>query len=106
MVEVGANPRRLIILLSDGADNFTDTTDKLIEADMCTNIIEHLNSLNVDGEPVKARMTAVGFADSEDIPPQMESCVGEDNVFSAENPDEIKNKILELITEEIGHLAP
>ncbi|OOE96164.1 pilus assembly protein [Salinivibrio sp. IB643] len=106
MVEVGANPRRLIILLSDGADNFTDTTDKLIEADMCTNIIEHLNSLNVDGEPVKARMTAVGFADSEDIPSQMESCVGEDNVFSAENPDEIKNKILELITEEIGHLAP
>nr|WP_276201983.1 Tad domain-containing protein [Salinivibrio socompensis] len=106
MAKAGTNPRRLIILLSDGADNFTDTTDKLIKAGMCTNIIEHLNSLNVDGEPVKARMTAVGFADSKDIQPQMESCAGEGNVFSAENPDQIKNKILELITEEIGHLAP
>ncbi|WP_102504998.1 TadE/TadG family type IV pilus assembly protein [Salinivibrio kushneri] len=102
----GDNPRRLIILLSDGKDTYSDTTDKLIEAGMCSKISAHLNSLNVDGEPVKARMTAVGFAESETIPPQMESCVGTDNVFSAQDKDAIVNKILELITEEIGHLAP
>ncbi|OOE85482.1 TadE/TadG family type IV pilus assembly protein [Salinivibrio sharmensis] len=102
----GDNPRRLVILLSDGQDSYSDTTDKLIEAGMCSKIFAHLNSLNVDGEPVKARMTAVGFAESETIPPQMESCVGKDNVFSAQDKDAIVNKILELITEEIGHLAP
>lgn len=106
IAKAGTNPRRLIIILSDGEDNFPATTNKLINAGMCTHIIEHLNSLTVDGEPVKARMVAVGFAYDINAYPQMKNCVGEDNVFSARNPDDIKNKILELITEEIGHLAP
>ncbi|NAX09131.1 TadG, partial [Vibrio sp. V40_P2S30T141] len=68
----------------------------------CSTILNTLNSPN----NVQARMVAVGFAYDINAYPQMKNCVGEDNVFSARNPDDIKNKILELITEEIGHLAP
>ncbi|EKO3574103.1 pilus assembly protein [Vibrio metschnikovii] len=102
MAQTGTNPRRLIIILSDGVDNFTNTTNKLISAGLCSTILNTLNSQN----DVQARMVAVGFAYDINAYPQMKNCVGEDNVFSARNPDDIKNKILELITEEIGHLAP
>ncbi|WP_217521567.1 TadE/TadG family type IV pilus assembly protein [Vibrio metschnikovii] len=102
MAQAGTNPRRLIIILSDGEDNFTNTTNKLISAGLCSTILNTLNSQN----DVQARMVAVGFAYDINAYPQMKNCVGEENVFSAKNPEDIKNKILELITEEIGHLAP
>lgn len=102
MAQAGINPRRLIIILSDGVDNFTNTTNKLISAGLCSTILNTLNSQN----DVQARMVAVGFAYDINAYPQMKNCVGEENVFSAKNPEDIKNKILELITEEIGHLAP
>ncbi|GAD89740.1 hypothetical protein VHA01S_026_00460 [Vibrio halioticoli NBRC 102217] len=34
----------------------------------------------------------------------LRDCVGKDNIYAAENKDAIKDKILELISEEIGHL--
>ncbi|WP_332419497.1 TadE/TadG family type IV pilus assembly protein [Vibrio metschnikovii] len=102
IAQAGTNPRRLIIMLSDGEDNFTNTTNKLISAGLCSTILNALNSKN----DVQARMVAVGFAYNINAYPQMKNCVGEENVFSARNPEDIKNKILELITEEIGHLAP
>ncbi|MGT0150513.1 hypothetical protein ACT691_18250 [Vibrio metschnikovii] len=89
-------------MLSDGEDNFTNTTNKLISAGLCSTILNTLNSKN----DVQAHMVAVGFAYNINAYPQMKNCVGEENVFSARNPEDIKNKILELITEEIGHLAP
>ncbi|EKO3700485.1 TadE/TadG family protein [Vibrio metschnikovii] len=125
IVKNGDNPRRLIILLSDGEDSFYHTTNKLINPDLedkdlsnptpssnpnvglCNVILNTLNSLETsDGSKVTARMVAVGFDYNINQFPQMKNCVGEDNVFSADDRDAIKNKILELITEEIGHLAP
>ncbi|MGY5579606.1 pilus assembly protein TadG-related protein [Vibrio cincinnatiensis] len=102
----GSNPRRLIILLSDGEDTYRNITDKLIDAGLCSRILNNLNSeVTQDGRNVTARMVAVGFAYDINAFPQMKNCVGQENVFSAQNRDAIKNKILELITEEIGHLA-
>lgn len=118
----GNNPRRLIILLSDGEDTFEYTTNKLINPELmdpskpsapsnpsvglCNVILNTLNSLKTtDGRSVTARMVAVGFDYDINAFPQMKNCVGQENVFSAENRNDIKNKILELITEEIGHLA-
>ncbi|WP_217510390.1 TadE/TadG family type IV pilus assembly protein [Vibrio metschnikovii] len=123
IIKNGDNPRRLIILLSDGEDSFYHTTNKLINPNLvdvsnptppsnlnvglCNVILNTLNSLQTsDGSKVTARMVAVGFDYNINQFPQMENCVGEDNVFSADDRDAIKNKILELITEEIGHLAP
>lgn len=116
----GDNSRRLIILLSDGEDTFQQTTNKLINPSnpgsapenstslgLCNKVINVLNSQQTpEGHNVTARMVAVGFGYDINKFPQMKNCVGQDNVFKAENREDIKNKILELITEEIGHLAP
>lgn len=102
----GSNPRRLIIILSDGVDSYSEITDSLIDAGLCTKIIGGLNSLKTSsGDNVKAKLAAVGFDYDVDSNPQMERCVGKNNVYKAENSADIKNKILELISEEIGHLA-
>ncbi|NAX04086.1 TadG [Vibrio sp. V30_P3S12P165] len=119
MALAGNNPRRLIILLSDGQDSYWRTTDKLINPaspgfppssptalGLCNRILNELNNQKtVEGDDVTARMVAVGFDYNINAFPQMRNCVGQENVFSAENRNDIKNKILELITEEIGHLA-
>lgn len=115
----GKNPRRIIIILSDGQDSFWKTTDKLINPNnpgsppetpqalgLCNKIINELNAQKTEqGDPIKARMVAVGFDYNMSDFPQLKNCVGKENVFFAQNRDDIKNKILELITEEIGHLA-
>lgn len=109
IANTGKNPRRIIIMLSDGEDSHSDITDKLINAGMCSTIMSKLNSETVDVDgvttQVKARLAAVGFDYDVKANPQMANCVGSDNVYRAQNPDDIKNKILELITEEIGHSA-
>ena len=102
---MGTNPRRLIIILSDGVDSYSGVTDALITAGLCSTIIDHLNGLKSGDDNVKAKLAAVGFDYDIDSNPQMSNCVGENNVYKAENRADIKNKILELISEEIGHLA-
>ncbi|MCG3765498.1 pilus assembly protein [Vibrio cincinnatiensis] len=102
----GENPRQLIIILSDGQDSYRSTTNKLINANLCSTIHTALNSkTSADGNVVNARLAAVGFDYELEKYPEMGSCVGQENVFKAENQNDIINKILELITEEIGHLA-
>ncbi|MDW1765643.1 TadE/TadG family type IV pilus assembly protein [Vibrio sp. Vb2135] len=101
IAQSGSNSRRLIIILSDGQDSYRATTQKLIRKGLCSTILNVLNSQ----KNTQARMVAVGFAYDINAFPEMKNCVGEENVFSAKNRDDIKNKILELITEEIGHLA-
>jgi tight adherence protein G len=102
---MGTNPRRLIIILSDGVDSYSGVTISLISAGLCSTIIDQLNSLKSGDDNVKAKLAAVGFDYDIDSNPQMSNCVGENNVYKAENRADIKNKILELISEEIGHLA-
>lgn len=102
----GSNPRSIIIILSDGLDNYPYITDELIKKGLCSKILKTLNNEKTsDGKEVKARLAAVGFDYDIQNNPQMKNCVGADNVYKAENTDDIKNKILELISEEIGHLA-
>lgn len=102
----GENPRQLIIILSDGEESNKNTTQKLIQAGLCKTIFDKLNSQqHSNGDNVKARIFAVGFDYEVKSNPQLADCVGADNVFQAQNRDDIKNKILELITEEIGHLS-
>ncbi|MBF9002234.1 MULTISPECIES: vWA domain-containing protein [Vibrio] len=103
----GSNPRRLIIILSDGMNTHTDITDTLIANDLCSTITDHLNSLKtVSGDTVKSRLFAIGFGYKVSSYPQMGECVGDDNVYDATDSDSIKDKILELIAEEMGRLSP
>ncbi|MBJ7551487.1 TadE/TadG family type IV pilus assembly protein [Marinomonas ostreistagni] len=105
MAEAGSNPRRLIIILSDGVDSYSSITDKLINNGLCSSIVNHLESLTVDGKSVRAELAAIGFDYDVDANPQMKNCVGEGRVYAAQNTEDIKNKILSLISEEVGSLV-
>ena len=103
----GDNPRRLIIILSDGMNTKTSITNQLISDGLCSKITDTLNEqITSSGDTVKARMFAIGFGYKVSNYPQMKNCVGEDNVYDATDSDSIKNKILELIAEEMGRLTP
>ncbi len=106
----GKNSRRLIIVLSDGIDSYVQLTgnftSQLFDAGLCSTIKDHLENLtSADGKNVKATLAVIGFGYDVTAYPLLQKCVGKDNVYSATDRIEIKNKILELITEEIGHLA-
>ncbi|WP_417504195.1 TadE/TadG family type IV pilus assembly protein [Marinomonas gallaica] len=105
IAETGTNPRRLIIILSDGVDSFSGVTDKLINAGLCSEIVDHLSAQVVDGNNVRAELAAIGFDYSVSSNPQMAACVGQDRVYSATDTEDIKNKILSLISEEVGSLV-
>lgn len=105
IAETGTNPRRLIIILSDGVDSKRDVTNKLINAGLCSEIVDHLSAQVVDGNNVRAELAAIGFDYSVSSNPQMAACVGQDRVYSATDTEDIKNKILSLISEEVGSLV-
>ena len=102
-------PRRIIIILSDGEDSSQDGHDKkakkLVAAGMCTKILSTLGAgLSYKGELTKTKMAVVGFDYVLESNKTLADCVGSNNVYKANSPEEILNKILELISEEIGHL--
>lgn len=80
IAETGTNPRRLIIILSDGVDSYSGVTDKLINAGLCSEIVDHLSAQVVDGNNVRAELAAIGFDYSVSSNPQMAACVGQDRV--------------------------
>tara|TARA_Y100000588_G_C14134732_1_gene873287 strand:+ start:29 stop:1351 length:1323 start_codon:yes stop_codon:yes gene_type:complete len=114
----GTNPRRLIVILSDGADlgdnkvaNRGTRSHKGISENLygqyglCDKIRNDLNSQTTsDGDDVLSRVAVIGFDYDLDSNKGLKDCAGEDNVFKAQNKTEILAKILELISEEIGHL--
>ena len=101
----GSNPRRLIIVLSDGGDSSKNTAQGLVNAGMCTKIVNTLNQQKTpDGASVTGKISVVGFDYNVNSNRALMECAGAENVFKAQNRDDILNKILELITEEIGHL--
>ncbi|EGU48905.1 membrane associated secretion system protein [Vibrio ichthyoenteri ATCC 700023] len=114
LANLGANPRRLIIILSDGNDvgSTNGVTHKTISStlyggtyQMCDEIRSHLDGLTADnGDPVSSRIAVIGFDYNVSGNAGLQNCAGVENVFKAENKNEILNKILELISEEIGHL--
>lgn len=114
----GTNPRRLIVILSDGVDlgdnkiankgtkSHKGISEKLYgQYGMCDKIRNDLNNqTSSDGDDVLSRIAVIGFDYDLDSNKGLKDCAGEDNVFKAENKTEILAKILELISEEIGHL--
>jgi len=129
VTSLAQNPNQLIIILSDGEDwnHYAGQTNKLVNKGMCTNIKNMINggkvsadNLNDDiavvdgvspgkftpwGEAMNARMSVIGFDYDLHANTGLLNCVGKDNVFKAENKQDILNKILALVTEEVGHLA-
>ncbi|WCP68225.1 pilus assembly protein TadG-related protein [Vibrio tubiashii] len=108
------NPRQLMVILSDGDDTRTRNgpmrsnepvpTRALISHGLCDDIRTELNSRKTsDNRPVTFQIALIGFSYSVDNNP-LTQCVGEDNVYDAANPDELLDIILNLISEEIGHL--
>tara|TARA_Y100001956_G_C4127358_1_gene191004 strand:- start:2833 stop:4083 length:1251 start_codon:yes stop_codon:yes gene_type:complete len=105
MLKKGKNPRRLLIVLSDGEDGDPNRHQQLVNAGMCTKIVDTLSADKTsDGHAIKARLAVVGFDYDVNKNRALQQCVGAENVYKAQNKDDILNKILELITEEIGHL--
>ena len=103
----GDNSRRLIIILSDGMNSYSDITNNLVDNGLCSFITEGLNAMTTsEDEDVKSRLFAIGFGYTISNYPEMKNCVGEQNVFDATDKDSIKNKILELVADEMGRLAP
>jgi len=129
VTKLAKNQKQLIIILSDGEDwnHYAGQTKKLVDKGMCSNILNMVNGGTVtadnegdnisvvggvsqgmktpEGEPMNARMAVIGFDYELNQNVGLRNCVGRDNVYKAENKDDILNKILGLITEEVGHLA-
>lgn len=106
------NPRQLMVILSDGIDNvergtFANgvPTASLVRAGMCDVIREKLNARKTaDNRPVNFQMAFVGFDYRIQDNKALSDCVGRENVYDAADPDELLDIILNLISEEIGHL--
>lgn len=120
----GENARRLIIVLSDGKDserglfdwlalipNEADITHKLVNTyHMCDKIRETLNNdTNKKTPKVTSKIAIIGFdynpKANGKLTKSLQKCAGEDNVLKAENKEDIKQKIMALISEEIGRLS-
>ncbi|BDU39734.1 pilus assembly protein [Vibrio nigripulchritudo] len=113
LLKSGENARRLIIVLSDGEDSLSRSNKvyyknyhaALVRRGYCKKIREALSvGTTKDGKPIKAKIAAIGFDYDAKKNKALKDCVGEENLFKAENKAEIKSKILDLISEEIGHL--
>jgi tight adherence protein G len=128
------NPRRLIIILSDGKDkggvsgtsysnnsgndliakelygaNAIEGSNNVYLCDKIRNQLDSMSStVQLSGKTVtmsvKSTIAVIGFDYDVDTNIGLKTCAGEQNVYEAQNADEIKSKILELISEEIGHL--
>ncbi|GAL12455.1 protein TadG [Vibrio astriarenae] len=124
LLKRGINSRKLLILLSDGQDtgsyssigngsNTPNTGFKTIATNltnshkMCDEIRSYLSTYTAaDGSTQQAQveLAVIGFTYNPSDHPALETCVGKDNVFKAENKEEILAQILSLIAEEIGRL--
>ncbi|WP_253820852.1 TadE/TadG family type IV pilus assembly protein [Vibrio sp. 99-70-13A1] len=106
------NPRQLMVILSDGLDKVGSGTFRngiptasLVNAGMCTEIKAELNSRQTNSNrPVNFQMAFVGFDYTVSDNQALANCVGIENVYDAADPDELLDIILNLISEEIGHL--
>lgn len=102
----GKNARRLLIVLSDGDDGHKTAVHRALnDRGYCKQIKQRLSEgKNEKGESHTAKLAVIGFGYPLSDNVELARCVGIDNVYKAENEQEILDKILELISEEIGHL--
>lgn len=124
ILKKGKNKKRLLVILSDGIDSdngtplgkegfkgprtsndWNNTYEKIgqrlvLNYDLCEIIKRDLSNGDID-----TTMYVIGFDYEQGTTNiALDKCVGQDNVLYAENKQEILNKILSLIAEEIGHL--
>ena len=127
-----ANPRQLIIIISDGEDykDYLSQAKTLVNRGMCDNLRNAITGGEVSaddnnkdkiefsggeslglptntGEEPSVRIAMIGIGDDYNIHNNkgLLNCVGEDNAFSANNEDDILSLIMSLVSEEVGHLA-
>ncbi|QUM82982.1 TadE/TadG family protein [Moritella sp. 5] len=104
----GKNARRLLIVLSDGEDSYGYPSIRhkaLNDLNYCQIIKKGLSEgKNEKGENFSAKLAVIGFGYDLEKNVELARCVGVDNVYKAENEQDILDRILELISEEIGHL--
>ncbi|MDG3085984.1 pilus assembly protein [Vibrio hannami] len=102
----GDNPKRLIIILSDGKDNDPTKTATLVNNGLCTEITDYLDSQTTsEGKEVQSTIAVIGFDYTVSENQALEDCVGSSNIYEAKNEKEILKRILELISDEFGYLA-
>ena len=99
------NSKRIIIILSDGVEVPKHISGSVVNGGLCKMVMEKLNTgINEFGEPLHTRIAGVGFDYDTSKNVALMNCLGEANVFKAQDRDELKSKILELVSEEIGRL--
>ncbi|MGR5253251.1 TadE/TadG family type IV pilus assembly protein [Vibrio astriarenae] len=120
ILKSGVNKRKLLILLSDGEDygtfnvigsgssnkvGFDTIADTLVnEHSMCEVIKEYLSELPDSDEEAHVELAVIGFEYEVKDNQALADCVGAENVFKAQDKEEILAQILSLIAEEIGRL--
>ncbi len=91
------NKNRYIIVLSDGEEN-NDTFSRLVEKGLCKTIN---NKLKDSGKyNFKMFVVGIGFNPKN---PAYNSCFGKDNIIPVYDMGMLTDKILGLITDDIGH---
>lgn len=104
----GDNPRRLIVILSDGQDKPSDRKSimtKLVTDGMCDKIRDTIDQQTTSkGKEVKSKIAVIGINYDVNNDPNLGNCAGTENVFTATNMNDVYNKLLDLISEEIGRL--
>ncbi len=115
IVNNGENIRKLIIVLSDGEDSINENNPYdnrypgfiaplIYQSGLCQNIINDLESKEINGRNVEAKIFVIGFGYDLEKNPGLKICAGEENVQSADSYQEIFDTVLQLISEEVGHL--
>ena len=104
----GKNPRRLIIILSDGEDSYVSITNALLDktpVNLCQKIVSDLNNdTTPDGDKIRTELAAIGLGYEINYA-RMRKCVGDGRVYEGNDKESIKRQILSLITEEVGSLV-
>lgn len=94
------NKNRYIIVLSDGEENSNNFRD-LVDADLCSNLNTKL-SVPGDGKKYNFKMFVIGIG----FNPRgsaYNTCFGEENIIPVYDMGSLTDKILGLITDDIGH---
>ncbi|QUM81960.1 VWA domain-containing protein [Moritella sp. 5] len=107
ILKKGNNARRLLIVLSDGLDGRKDIHKSLNDKGYCQIIKKGLSEgQNEKGENYSAKLAVIGYGYDNKVEDNkgLLRCVGADNVYEAEDEKEILDKVLMLMSEEVGHL--
>lgn len=93
------NKSNLIIVLSDGQDTDDGLSQRYYDNGLCQYLRQQFTSKNQS-----LKIAVIGFDYDASQNPGLAECADSGNIFNATDYNAIYSKILDLITEEIGHL--